>query len=400
MEELRAFVRNEKVFSRKVQNLYLSRMESAANEAAEAGEEFSDQKVGTAFWKEFRSTIPEYENVKKLQNILGRQRMYWNATARRNLAPAGNDVAAIPTANDQLRQAEMESENLKKEIEDDEAIRLYLDELILRKKVALQQKMDLMEKLMREGDATWIERNVVRGNEPINTSPDENYNCVPPSLQELHKQGLAMPVLCKEKEPAMRTHRKNIDMVNVTPTGLSMNLESEGENLDEFADGDRLASQVQIVMTKENGQTPDFKWNQLDHLSLQHDFDFGTELRILGQGAFGFVVWAKKKDTNCPFAVKLMNLKTAQEKNMELHLLREIRIHSQLQHPNIVRLHHYFYDDPEVVLTLDFCERGTLSDAIKEGSLNQTQVAQMLLQLTSAVHYCHDLKGIFHRYKN
>jgi serine/threonine protein kinase len=100
---------------------------------------------------------------------------------------------------------------------------------------------------------------------------------------------------------------------------------------------------------------------------------------------------------NHPFALKFINVNTARERKTESHLQREIHIHSQLVHPNIVRLHHYFYDNPNLVLTLDFCERGTLSDAIKEGALKEELATQMLLQLTSAVHCCHDVKGIFHR---
>ena len=77
-------------------------------------------------------------------------------------------------------------------------------------------------------------------------------------------------------------------------------------------------------------------------------------------------------------------------------LLREIRIHTRLSHPNIVA----FHDAPEldgcVVMTAEFVEGRTLAELCRPGPLPSTEAVRMICDVLSGLEQAHGL-GIVHR---
>ena len=77
-------------------------------------------------------------------------------------------------------------------------------------------------------------------------------------------------------------------------------------------------------------------------------------------------------------------------------LLREIRIHTRLSHPNIVA----FHDAPEldgcVVMTAEFVEGRTLAELCRPGPLPSTEAVRMICDVLSGLELAHGL-GIVHR---
>ena len=47
--------------------------------------------------------------------------------------------------------------------------------------------------------------------------------------------------------------------------------------------------------------------------------------------------------------------------NLIERIANEVKIHSQLQHPSIVELYHYFEDYTFVYLVMEYCEIGEIS---------------------------------------
>lgn len=76
----------------------------------------------------------------------------------------------------------------------------------------------------------------------------------------------------------------------------------------------------------------------------------------------------------------------------------EIRIHSTLGHPSILRLIGHIEDDSHFYLLLELCERGELHRYVRENSLfgNEDALRPFILQIAQGVAYLHELK-IIHR---
>jgi len=86
-----------------------------------------------------------------------------------------------------------------------------------------------------------------------------------------------------------------------------------------------------IEVCKENG----YKLSMDD---LEKDED------ILGSGAFGEVYIVKCKLNHTKYALKILNKQQVKNKGFERHIMREKDIMAMLNHPNVLRLEHYFHD--------------------------------------------------------
>ena len=124
------------------------------------------------------------------------------------------------------------------------------------------------------------------------------------------------------------------------------------------------------------------------------DFDIG---RPLGQGKFGNVYLAREKRSKYAIALKVLYKQQLQQSNVEHQLRREIEIQSHLRHPNILRLHGYFYDQTRVFLILEHAARGELyKELTRLKWFDERRAASYIASLAGALQYCHS-KHVIHR---
>ncbi|EFX00137.1 serine/threonine-protein kinase [Grosmannia clavigera kw1407] len=123
----------------------------------------------------------------------------------------------------------------------------------------------------------------------------------------------------------------------------------------------------------------------------------------LNHGSFGMVFQAKNIETGENVAIKCLTKKSAaDEAGFEFAVddqSEELVLHSFLgRHPNIVNLVESFETDTHVYIVLEFCQRGDLYEAIRngQGPLETEHVRRFMLELINAVEYIHS-KGIYHR---
>ena len=123
----------------------------------------------------------------------------------------------------------------------------------------------------------------------------------------------------------------------------------------------------------------------------------------LNHGSFGMVFMAKDLVTGETVAIKCLTKKAAAGEGASDFAVddksEEFTLHSRLgSHPNIVNLLHAFETDAHHFLVLEFCERGDLYEAIRDGHgpLETEHVRQFMLELVDAVRYIHS-KGVYHR---
>ena len=117
---------------------------------------------------------------------------------------------------------------------------------------------------------------------------------------------------------------------------------------------------------------------------------------VLGKGAFSQVLLAESKVApGNLYAIKVVD-KNALEGDKD-SLENEIRILSQLHHPNIVKLFEVYEENSKVYLVMELETGGELYDRIVErGSYTEKDATDLIKQILSAVSYMHS-KGLVHR---
>eukprot|EP00743_Colponemidia_sp_Colp-15_P001581 GILK01001727.1.p1 GENE.GILK01001727.1~~GILK01001727.1.p1 ORF type:complete len:380 (+),score=33.60 GILK01001727.1:100-1140(+) len=124
------------------------------------------------------------------------------------------------------------------------------------------------------------------------------------------------------------------------------------------------------------------------------DFDVG---RPLGKGKFGNVYLAREKKTQYVIALKVLHKKQLLKTGVEQQLRREIEIQSHLRHPNILKMHGFFWDEKRIYLILEFAPGGELYKELqRHRTFPEKRAAAYIHQLASALHYCHS-KHVIHR---
>jgi serine/threonine protein kinase len=79
------------------------------------------------------------------------------------------------------------------------------------------------------------------------------------------------------------------------------------------------------------------------------------------------------------------------------NLKREVEIQSRMNHPNILKLHGYFYDDAHVHLILEYATQGELFKQLhKNKYLEESVAVHYISQVLDALIYCHQC-NVIHR---
>lgn len=108
------------------------------------------------------------------------------------------------------------------------------------------------------------------------------------------------------------------------------------------------------------------KYMSYDCLNLtkfdKDNFEFGTKL---GKGKFGDVYLAREKKTNFIVAVKVLDKASIRQMKAQKQVIREIKIHSYLDHRNIIKLYGVFHDDQKVYMIIEYAPDGELYKELK-----------------------------------
>lgn len=80
----------------------------------------------------------------------------------------------------------------------------------------------------------------------------------------------------------------------------------------------------------------------------------------LGKGAYGQVEMAVHVKTGTKLAVKKIDKRSIANKKIKATLMREVDIHKNLNHENIIRLYSSFEDSEYLYLVLEYAEGGNL----------------------------------------
>ncbi|XP_071396938.1 calcium/calmodulin-dependent protein kinase type IV [Centroberyx affinis] len=123
--------------------------------------------------------------------------------------------------------------------------------------------------------------------------------------------------------------------------------------------------------------------------TVEEFYSMGSEL---GRGATSIVFRCEEKQTQKPFAAKVL------KKTIDKKIVRtEIGVLLRLSHPNIIRLKEIFETETDIALVLELVTGGELFDRIVErGYYSERDAAHVIKQILEAVAYLHE-NGVVHR---
>ncbi|KRY53145.1 Serine/threonine-protein kinase PAK mbt [Trichinella britovi] len=113
----------------------------------------------------------------------------------------------------------------------------------------------------------------------------------------------------------------------------------------------------------------------------------------IGVGSTGMVCTAIEKDTGRKVAVKKMDLRRQQRREL---LFNEVVIMRDYRHPNIVEMYSSHLVEDELWVIMEFLEGGALTDIVTSSKMDEVQIATVCKQCLDALAYLHE-QGVIHR---
>lgn len=126
---------------------------------------------------------------------------------------------------------------------------------------------------------------------------------------------------------------------------------------------------------------------------LMQKYELG---RLLGQGTFAKVHYARNLDTGFSVAIKIVDKEKVLKVGMIEQIKREISVMKLVRHPNIVELYEVMASKTKIYFVMEYAKGGELFNKVAKGKLKEEAARKYFQQLISAVDYCHS-RGVYHR---
>ena len=119
--------------------------------------------------------------------------------------------------------------------------------------------------------------------------------------------------------------------------------------------------------------------------------------RTIGEGTFSKVKLGINKITNEKVAIKILEKSKIVEKDDLDRILREMKIITELNHQNVIKVHEMCESNDFFLIIMEYCEGGELFNYIVENQrLSEEETAYFFYQLINGIEYIHS-KGVVHR---
>ena len=118
--------------------------------------------------------------------------------------------------------------------------------------------------------------------------------------------------------------------------------------------------------------------------------------RSLGSGGMGEIFEAYDTDLQRTVAIKVLASKHIEDETMKQRFLREARMASQLNHPNIAMIYEIGEAAGNPFIVMEYVEGETLADRLEGGPLDFKEIAEVGEQAADALAEAHE-RGVVHR---
>ncbi|KAJ0536820.1 putative protein kinase CAMK-CAMKL-CHK1 family [Helianthus annuus] len=118
--------------------------------------------------------------------------------------------------------------------------------------------------------------------------------------------------------------------------------------------------------------------------------------RMLGQGTFAKVYYAKDVFTSESVAIKVIKKDQVRKEGLMDQITREISVMRLVRHPNVVELKEVMATKKKIFFVMEYVTGGELFAKVLKGRLKEDVARKYFQQLISAVDFCHS-RGVSHR---
>ncbi|XP_073990361.1 wee1-like protein kinase isoform X1 [Rhodnius prolixus] len=132
-------------------------------------------------------------------------------------------------------------------------------------------------------------------------------------------------------------------------------------------------------------QSQDIKRPRLSDFNMPRYHDEFLEIKEIGSGVHGCVYKCINRLNGVEYAVK-RGKKPIQNERVAHN---EIYAHGVLEHPNIVRNYSSWMENEYVYMQNEYCNGGSLEDAIKTGNMDEKQLRKILEHIAQGLRYIH-----------
>ncbi len=122
-------------------------------------------------------------------------------------------------------------------------------------------------------------------------------------------------------------------------------------------------------------------------------------LQVIGRGAMGVIYLAEHQDKKGSFAIKVLSPELQQNKSATERFLQEAKVHSALDHPNIVKVFEVGFCTKTncLYLVMEFIDGGSLEKALEQVSkFSPKDAIKISIAIAYALEYAHQ-QNIVHR---
>ncbi|KAK2718347.1 hypothetical protein QYM36_005603 [Artemia franciscana] len=133
----------------------------------------------------------------------------------------------------------------------------------------------------------------------------------------------------------------------------------------------------------------------MEDFLLLKDYQIGEQI---GRGGFAVVYSGRNLRNGESVAIKIIDKSYVRRNDLAGRVEQEIKIHSRLDHPSVVKLYNWFEDDNHVYLILELCENGELQKFLKARGrpFDEIEAREIMHQVVEGFIYLHS-QGILHR---
>jgi mitogen-activated protein kinase kinase 1 len=162
-----------------------------------------------------------------------------------------------------------------------------------------------------------------------------------------------------------------------------------------FKDGElRLNQRGLRLISEENGDE-----NQSTNLKVedvQLSMDDLEMIQVIGKGSGGVVQLVRHKWVGTLYALKGIQMNI--QESVRKQIVQELKINQATQSPHIVLCHQSFYHNGVIYLVLEYMDRGSLADIIKQvKTILEPYLAVLCKQVLEGLLYLHHERHVIHR---
>ncbi|KAJ3674792.1 hypothetical protein LUZ60_005408 [Juncus effusus] len=160
-----------------------------------------------------------------------------------------------------------------------------------------------------------------------------------------------------------------------------------------FKDGELRLNQkgLKLIQEETESQSSDLK---------EEEYEFTLEdletIKVIGKGSGGVVQLVRHKWTGKFYALKGIQMNI--QETIRKQIVQELKINQAKQNTNIVRCHHTFYHNGVISLVLEYMDRGSLADIIKQvKTILEPYLSILCKQVLKGLVALHHERHVIHR---